>query len=49
MIKVANEKISHITNYTPEFREHALALADTIGVAQSARELNLYESELYMF
>ena len=33
--------------YTPEFREQALALADTVGVAQAARELNLYESQLY--
>jgi len=33
--------------YTPEFREQALSLADTVGVAQAARELNLYESQLY--
>jgi transposase len=33
--------------YTSEFREQALSLADTVGVAQAARELNLYESQLY--
>jgi transposase len=33
--------------YTPEFREQALALADTLGVAQAARGLNLYESQPY--
>ncbi len=32
--------------YTPEFREQASALADTVGVAQAARELNLYESNV---
>uniref|UniRef100_UPI003F6576B7 transposase n=1 Tax=Dickeya zeae TaxID=204042 RepID=UPI003F6576B7 len=31
--------------YTPEFRDEALKLAEHIGVA--ARELSLYESQLY--
>ena len=33
--------------YTPEFREEALKLAERIGVAAAARELSLYESQLY--
>ncbi len=30
--------------HTPEFRQEALKLAERIGVAAAARELNLYES-----
>ncbi|SAT65239.1 transposase IS3 [Klebsiella pneumoniae] len=33
--------------HTPEFRKEALKLAERIGVAAAARELNLYESQLY--
>ncbi len=33
-------------NFTPEFREQALALADIVGVAHAVRELNFYESGL---
>jgi transposase len=33
--------------YTPEFRDEALKLAERIGVAAAARELSLYESQLY--
>ena len=33
--------------YTPEFRNEALKLAERIGVAAAARELSLYESQLY--
>lgn len=33
--------------HTPEFRQEALKLAERIGVAAAARELNLYESQLY--
>ncbi len=33
--------------HTPEFRQEALKLAERIGVAAAARELNLYESLLY--
>lgn len=32
---------------TPEFRNEALKLAEYIGVAAAARELSLYESQLY--
>lgn len=32
---------------TPEFRDEALKLAERIGVAAAARELSLYESQLY--
>lgn len=33
--------------HTPEFRNEALKLAELIGVAAAARELSLYESQLY--
>lgn len=33
--------------HTPEFRNEALKLAECIGVAAAARELSLYESQLY--
>ncbi len=32
--------------YSPEFRDEALKLAERIGVAAAARELSLYESQL---
>ena len=33
--------------HTPEFRNEAPKLAERIGVAAAARELSLYESQLY--
>lgn len=33
--------------HTPEFRQEALKLAERIGVTAAARELSLYESQLY--
>ncbi len=33
--------------HTPEFRNEAMKLAERIGVAAAARELSLYESQLY--
>lgn len=33
--------------HTAEFKAEALKLADKIGVAATARELKLYESQLY--
>lgn len=33
--------------HTPEFRNEALKLAERIGDAAAARELSLYESQLY--
>lgn len=33
--------------HTPEFRQEALKLAERMGVAAAARELSLYESQLY--
>ena len=33
--------------HPPEFRNEALKLAERIGVAAAARELSLYESQLY--
>ncbi|WP_455426789.1 IS3 family transposase [Dryocola sp. LX212] len=33
--------------HTPEFRNEALKLAERVGIAAAARELSLYESQLY--
>lgn len=33
--------------HSPEFRSEALKLAERIGLAAAARELSLYESQLY--
>ncbi len=33
--------------HTPEFRDEALKLAERIGVSAAARQLSLYESQLY--
>ena len=33
--------------YSAEFKEEALKLAVKVGVAQAARELSIYESQLY--
>ena len=33
--------------YSPEYRSEALKLAERIGVTAAARELSLYESQLY--
>lgn len=33
--------------HSPEFRDEALKLAERIGVAAAARQLSLYESQLY--
>ncbi|EFR3514815.1 transposase [Salmonella enterica] len=33
--------------HSPEFRQEALKLAERIGVVAVARELSLYESQLY--
>lgn len=33
--------------HAPEFRNEALKLAESIGVAAAAHELSLYESQLY--
>uniref|UniRef100_UPI0002CB42CF IS3 family transposase n=1 Tax=Escherichia coli TaxID=562 RepID=UPI0002CB42CF len=35
--------------HSPEFRSEALKLAERIGVAAAARELSLYESQLYVW
>lgn len=37
------------TRYSDAFRQEALALADRIGVAAAARELNLHASQLYQW
>ena len=33
--------------YTPEFKQEALTLANKVGVAKAAKELGIYESQLY--
>lgn len=43
MTKVKKER----KTYSIEFKEEALKLASKVGVAQAARELGLYESQLY--
>lgn len=47
MTKPASIKKQPRKQYTPEFRHEALKLAERIGVAAAARELSLYESQLY--
>lgn len=49
MTKSTTVKNKPRNQYTPEFREQVLALADSVGVDQAARELNLYESKPYMW
>ncbi|PWW07578.1 transposase, partial [Mangrovibacter plantisponsor] len=47
MTKPASTSKTARKQYTPEFRDEALKLAERIGVAAAARELSLYESQLY--
>ncbi|EEO5508427.1 TPA: hypothetical protein ACU22X_002126 [Salmonella enterica] len=47
MTKPASTTKKPCKQHTPEFRQEALKLAERIGVAAAARELNLYESQLY--
>lgn len=47
MSKPASTSKTSRKQYTPEFRDEALKLAERIGVAAAARELSLYESQLY--
>ncbi|MDE8559435.1 IS3 family transposase, partial [Pantoea vagans] len=46
MSKPASTSKTARKQYTPEFRDEALKLAERIGVAAAARELSLYESQL---
>lgn len=43
----STDRKSSNNRYPDEFRENALALAQRIGVAKAASELNLHESQLY--
>ncbi|MCL1028970.1 IS3 family transposase, partial [Serratia sp. arafor3] len=43
MTKSASIKKQSRKQYTPEFRQETLKLAERIGVAAAARELSLYE------
>ncbi|EBB1608524.1 IS3 family transposase, partial [Salmonella enterica subsp. enterica serovar Oranienburg] len=47
MIKSALTSKKPRKQHTPEFRLEALKLAERIGVVAAARELSLYESQLY--
>lgn len=47
MTKPASTRKTARKQYTPEFRDEALKLAERIGVAAAARELSLYGSQLY--
>ncbi|KQN54835.1 transposase [Erwinia sp. B116] len=47
MTKPATTSKKTRKQHTPEFRTEALKLAERIGVAAAARELSLYESQLY--
>lgn len=47
MTKPASTNKKPRKQHTPEFRQEALELAECIGVAAAARELNLYDSQLY--
>ncbi|WP_154821464.1 IS3 family transposase [Enterobacter hormaechei] len=47
MTKPASTSKKPRKQYTPEFRNEALKLAERIGVTAAARELSLYESQLY--
>ncbi len=47
MTKLVPTTKKNYKQYTPEFRDEALKLAERIVVAAAARELSLYESQLY--
>jgi len=47
MTKPASTSKTTCKQYTPELRDEALKLAERTGVAAAARELSLYESQLY--
>lgn len=47
MTKPSATKNKPRKQHTPTFRDEALKLAQRIGVAAAARELGLYESQLY--
>ena len=47
MTKPASTNKKPRKQHTPEFRNEALKLAERIGVVAAARELSLYEPQLY--
>lgn len=47
MTKPASTTEKPRKQHTPELRDEALKLAERIGVAAAARELSLYESQIY--
>jgi len=46
MTKPVSTRKTDRKQYTPEFRDEALKLAERIGIAAAASELNSYESQL---
>lgn len=47
MKKSVSETKKACKQHSPEFRSEALKLAERIGIAAAARELQLHESQLY--
>ena len=47
MIKSVSTSKKPRRQHSPEFRQEALKLVERIGVAAAARQLSLYESQLY--
>ncbi|MBC3215799.1 hypothetical protein HZI46_28035 [Serratia fonticola] len=47
MKKSVSTKKQSRKQYTPEVRQETLKLAERIGVAAAARELSLYELQIY--
>lgn len=47
MIKTVSTSKKTQKQHTPEFHQEALKFTARIGVAAAARELSLYESQLY--
>lgn len=47
MTKSASTTKKPRKQHSPEFRQEALKLAERIGVTAAARQLSLYESQLY--
>ena len=47
MTKETGTKKTSRKQYSPEFREEALALAEKIGIPKAAKEPGLHDSQLY--
>jgi transposase len=47
MTRQTGKKKTSRKQYSPEFRQEALALAEQVGIPQAAKELGLHDSQLY--